>query len=80
MNANPIERLRLRTIISALKLEQKGMRRSRSPSALAIAKLTTGLTTNDRAKQIEKLEEMSKEGVVEEIVLSSVSQKHWGIP
>lgn len=53
-----IERFRFVVLISALKLEIKGMRRSRG-SALAIAKKTTGLKTNDRAKQIEKLEEMS---------------------
>lgn len=50
-----IERFRFVVLISALKLEIKGMR----GSALAIAKKTTGLKTNDRAKQIAKLEEMS---------------------
>lgn len=55
----PIERFQLKTLIAALKLEQKGMTRSRRPSALAIAKTKTGLKTNDRAKQIAKLQEMA---------------------
>lgn len=53
-----IEKFRFSVLISALKLEIKGMRRSRG-SALAIAKKATGLKTNDRAKQIERLEEMT---------------------
>lgn len=56
-----IERFQVRVLISALKLEQKGMKRSRRPSALAIAKKLTGLKTNDRAKQIERLDQLSKE-------------------
>lgn len=53
-----VEVFRLASMISALKLEAKGIRMSRGVSVLKIAKQTTGLRTNDRMKQAERLQVM----------------------
>lgn len=55
---------RLRTLISAAKLEQKGMRRSRGPSAVAMLKRELGIK-GDTARVI----------AVAELSLSNVA--HW---
>jgi hypothetical protein len=51
-----VEVFRLVALISALRLEQKGIRLSRRVSALAVAKRTTGLPTHNRDRQIAALE------------------------
>lgn len=53
-----VEIFRLAALVSSLKLEMKGLRLSRHISALAVAKRTTGLKTNDRAKQLARVLEM----------------------
>jgi hypothetical protein len=53
-----VEVFRLATLISALKLEKKGIRMTRGYSALSVAKQTTGLRTNDRDTQIARIEVM----------------------
>ena len=51
-----VEVFRLAVLASALKLEMKGLRMSRRmASALAVAKRTTGLRTNDRAVQLARI-------------------------
>jgi len=55
---NPIEQFRIRTIASGLKLEAVGLRRSRGPSCLTLAKTLTGLKTNDHSVQREALLKM----------------------
>ena len=52
---------RLHVIITSLKLEMNGLRTWRNRSALSVAKLATGLTTNSRALHIKKLEAMIEE-------------------
>jgi len=49
---------RLAHLISALKLEGKGIRMTRGFSALAVAKRETGLKTNKRELHIARLEIM----------------------
>lgn len=53
-----VEVFRLASLISAIRLESKGIRLSRGLSALKIAKVTTGLRTNNRDKQIARLQIM----------------------
>lgn len=56
-----VEVFRLATVISALSLEDKGIRVRRGFSALALAKTITGLKTNKRQEQIARLREMLEE-------------------
>ncbi len=56
-----VEVFRLAALISALRLEIKGIRMSRGASMLAIAKRTTGLRTNDRTTQAARLRVMLEE-------------------
>jgi hypothetical protein len=56
-----VEVFRLAALASSLSLEMKGLRLSRHVSALAVAKQTTGLKTNNRAKQLERVLEMLDE-------------------
>jgi len=51
-----VEVFRLTALVSALRLEQGGLRLSRRVSALKIAKGVTGNRSNDRGKQILLLE------------------------
>jgi len=50
-----IEAYRIKVLISGLKLEKTGMRVSRGVNCLKLAKAMTGLKTNDRDVQIERL-------------------------
>lgn len=62
-----IEVFRIAALISALRLEQKGITVRRGFSALKMAKQFTGLRTNLREKQIERLKfilEQAKSKVV----------------
>lgn len=65
-----VEAFRLRALISALKLEMVGLKMSRGMSALAVAKRTTGLRTNDRAQQIARLRIMMQETVARCLVVT----------
>lgn len=57
-----VELFRLAALIAALRCEHNtGMQLTRGRSALAIAKLTTGLRTNDRTTHIARLEKMLDE-------------------
>lgn len=60
---------RLASLASGLKLELKcpGMKLSRHGSALKFAKQITGLKTNDRAKQLARVELMLKQAHTEVI-------------
>jgi len=53
-----MQAFRMRTIITGLKFEMNcpGMKLTRGPSCLAHAKQLTGLKTNDRAKQLARME------------------------
>ena len=55
--------LRLASLAAGLKLEIRcpGLKMSRRLTALQAAKLTTGLKTNDRAKQLEVIEHLLEE-------------------
>jgi len=51
-----IEAYRIKVLISGLKLEMSGMRVSRGVNCLKLAKQLTGLKTNDRERQIYRLQ------------------------
>lgn len=53
-----VEAFRLKTIISGMRLEGKGIRVNRHTNCTKLAKQLTGLKTNDRAKLEEALTEI----------------------
>ncbi len=71
-----VEIFRLAALASALKFEIRcpGMKLTRGPSALAIAKLSTGLRTNDRAAQLARVERMLEEARAKVPVIDNRTQ------
>lgn len=68
-----VEVFRLATLASALRLEIRcpGMKMSRHLSALAAAKQHTGLKTNDRQKQLERVLVMLDQAKTEVLYVDS---------